>query len=482
MDPNEPLANGERPDSMRAYDKADSTRIGMILGICVSILVAIGALIVTITSFTSSYLAFEANPIVAQIIPLAFNAVVSVCTDVLSYAHSVSLRWALYREGRLDYNSNLRLFTSAKKCKLNKWPTNILSAVMLIISYTAANQTVLIYKDKEYNFHFINFNPVALLMLTVSFLGQILIAFFCMRQAKRQVWTWSSNAPNAALAQLSKGRLTPATRLGSTSSGHGNDDDTVSNRPQKQEPMAGSSTSTKRIAWFLAVMLGVCIAFAGLIAGLTAANHQADEMSFFVNPTTNRTSNEIQFHGVVEIDVLPKSPNVSFILLGFIMFIWGTAFQTIVTLTLHCIELIVNTSRDEAQWRAASGSKGARLSVNPIISAISSWQWWVLFTLKPLVQWLFGTASMSLGQQGVGDPIVWFNCVPLFVLSVVVAVLLGFVLLLVYSKPKGRQPAVYGHLQTMVDLVDDWGTEKNEKLFWNTKKGKVGVKTENSLG
>ena len=44
---------------------------------------------------------------------LLFTLTISICTECLGCIHSTSLRWALAKEGRLEFNSNLRLFSSA---------------------------------------------------------------------------------------------------------------------------------------------------------------------------------------------------------------------------------------------------------------------------------------------------------------------------------------------------------------------------------
>lgn len=56
-----------------------------------------------------------------ELLPLALNILVTVINETLGYVHTISLRWALQREGRLAFNSNLRLFTSARTFKANAW-------------------------------------------------------------------------------------------------------------------------------------------------------------------------------------------------------------------------------------------------------------------------------------------------------------------------------------------------------------------------
>jgi hypothetical protein len=55
---------------------------------------------------------------------------------------------------------------------------------------------------------------------------------------------------------------------------------------------------------------------------------------------------------------------------------------------------------------------------------------------------------------------------------------LSFLLLAIFGtciaglRPKGPQPVVYGHIQTMINLVDEWQDWKksgNDKLYWGHK-------------
>lgn len=44
-----------------------------------------------------------------------------------------------------------------------------------------------------------------------------------------------------------------------------------------------------------------------------------------------------------------------------------------------------------------------------------------------------------------------------------------FTTLLVQHKPKGPQPATYGHLQTLCDLIDAWPERVEQTFFWGDK-------------
>ena len=155
----------ERP----AHDVADWTRKGIYISIGISLVVALAAIGLSVATFAGEFsdTGLAANSIVGEMLPLAFNIVVAVLTDILSFAHSVSLRWALYKEDRLHYNSNLRLFTSTKQCASNRWPANLLSATFLITSYTAANAALFVYKRGSGK-RYISLNAVAFVRLVVS--------------------------------------------------------------------------------------------------------------------------------------------------------------------------------------------------------------------------------------------------------------------------------------------------------------------------
>ncbi|KAJ5232558.1 hypothetical protein N7468_005514 [Penicillium chermesinum] len=40
---------------------------------------------------------------------------------------------------------------------------------------------------------------------------------------------------------------------------------------------------------------------------------------------------------------------------------------------------------------------------------------------------------------------------------------------LALKRPRGCQPATLGHLQTIVDLIDDWATDQSGRMWWGDK-------------
>ncbi len=87
----------------------------------------------------------------------------------------------------------------------------------------------------------------------------------------------------------------------------------------------------------------------------------------------------------------------------------------------------------------------------------------VLLILKPALHWLLGLAVQVYYTIGA------IMFIPqIFYLDVGLVLLASFVTACTFWCPKGPQPATYGHLQTLVDLIDEW-PEGGEKMFWGRK-------------
>ena len=152
--------------------------------------------------------------------------------------------------------------------------------------------------------------------------------------------------------------------------------------------------------------------------------------------------------------------------LDLLALLFTIAFQSYLTIGLHCAELIVNASRDEGAWRGASRlhGKGAQLTSNAIETACTSWKTIVLSTLKASVHWIFGRGLRGGGTAG----IIEFWVGPLWILSAFTFLLAVFGTCLALQKPHGPQPATYGHLRSLAELIDDWAKE-GKNLYWGDK-------------
>ena len=147
-----------------------------------------------------------------------------------------------------------------------------------------------------------------------------------------------------------------------------------------------------------------------------------------------------------------------------VVFVVVMAFQSVLTIGLHCAELIVTASRDEDLWRRASGSNGYK-EVGALRTVLGSWKSIVLLVLKPVVHWLFGLAMTFYIGWGIffRPPQILYLCLTVLIVAI-------FATYLCLHRPEGPQPATFGHVQTLLDLADEW----SEHLFWGQKGEPVG--------
>ncbi|PHH85062.1 hypothetical protein CDD83_971 [Cordyceps sp. RAO-2017] len=59
----------------------------------------------------------------------------------------------------------------------------------------------------------------------------------------------------------------------------------------------------------------------------------------------------------------------------------------------------------------------------------------------------------------------------LFLYAILAILLAAFATFLAQRRPRGHQPATFGHLQVLADLVDDWGTDEKGRMWWGDKTG-----------
>ena len=145
-----------------------------------------------------------------------------------------------------------------------------------------------------------------------------------------------------------------------------------------------------------------------------------------------------------------------------------------ITLCLHSLELVVNLLRDEHCWRMATSSKGCTLKkCDSISAAFTNWRSIALFIFKSIIHWLFGLTAIAYQPTSTDDaissaPNVLLSWRPWqsVVLAGVVNLCIVFFLYAGGYQPKGPQPAAYGHLQILANLVDNW----YPTLYWGHKR------------
>lgn len=381
---------------------------------------------------------FFTSTVNQELVKLAVNVCISLCTDCLGYIHSVSTRWALWREGLLDFNSNPRFLVSTRACSSSRWSTNIVSAFLLMLCYASSGQLFLSATTAEQEGFVLN--GVAISTLGVGILGQALISTLCFWNCRELIPTWSSNPLNAVLVCLHQGlrRMEGRCML----SVHQAEPTAFPARPLAHQASARralpSITHIIRFLWayFISVIIWAIV---------IRSNPSVRQQKF----------RRLPIYGTA----------VPILQLNLCALLITVSLQLFLTLSLHFAEFLVNLSRDEQIWRLATKKKGAKFSYGPLGSfkaAIGSWQNIILFILKAVAYWLFGLALSSDGR------LVYMDWEGILVLLVAVAVTAVFASLLAWNNPSGPQPAAFGHVQTLANLIDEWHDEK-EGIWWGEK-------------
>ena len=401
-----------------------------------------------------------------ELIVLAQNILITLCNESIGYVHSVSLRWALQQSGKLNFNSNLRLFPASLGFGPNAWYSNLIMTCAIVASYGASSLTLLPISSGSCN---------AFTVLGKSF---VILGFALGAQAGIATWaltyqyqwpTWSSDAIDVAAACTQDrvhglirrpGRAIQAVDLTS--------DISSPTEPRLRQISAfNSNRQVRHVTYLLWIGVGLCcVWWITLVIYISQSQYSqvlriASYWSLVPNigygvtvgiPLVTGGSGEDYNYGT---DLWPGDFAWIFVLC--------CAMQLVVTVALHMAELHINCSRDESTWRQASKSKGLRRTSNALLAFLMSYQAVALFCLKPFAHWIYSLTYMIDVYSG------FFIYTPQVVyLTIVILALATFSSTLVFWRYKGPQPATFGHLQTLVDLIDKWPA-KYDSLFWGDK-------------
>ncbi|KAF4627697.1 hypothetical protein G7Y89_g10458 [Cudoniella acicularis] len=417
--------------------------------------------------------------------PLLANLGVALSTECMGYIHSVSLRWALWREDRLFFNSNLRLFTSTRRFSPHRWYINLLLFGFLVVSYSASAQifplgvyasqkdiegrrSIIYYFGGEWG---LAVNGIAVAGLAIGIIGQALISTWCVTTSKSKIPTWSSHPGNTALTCLHlSSRKQPQYPANGTcpASAHFSGSNLL-----ESSPLADRSSQVKALqrTWpvlsYLWMLSSAAVAWAITVLVLTFQHGHSTLLAFFVNPLRG----EVQTADVAFL----LGPNS---MPYFTSFFIASGLQVFFTVGLHSAELAVNTSRDgisrdknpfigSSIAAKTIKSKTAPLTkmLGSIQAAITSWHTVTLFVLKPVVYWLFGLSVALFAQNAYNDhdgppfhegAMILMQSLPLFALSAACLLLASFITFLGRNRATGPQPAGSGHLQSIIaELLRD---------------------------
>ncbi|KAL8849558.1 MAG: hypothetical protein Q9221_005492 [Calogaya cf. arnoldii] len=286
-------------------------------------------------------------------------------------------------------------------------------------------------------------NGIAISALGLGLLGQAMISTVSMWRSQTLIPSWSSNALNTTLVCLQHGTRPVASRC--MLSVHQLDSPSLPSKPLTHQASAQRAMSSIRhFVRFLWAFVALIIVWA-----LTVRFNP-----YFRTPDKT-SSHSLHLYG----------QSVPVLQLNLCALLITTSLQLLLTLSLHLTELLVNISRDEQVWRLATSKRGTQISsgmLGSLQSAVCSWQTDLLFVLKSLAYWLFSLAIHSKGEG------VYMNWVGILVLMVGMIVVACFGTFLAWTQPSGPQPAAFGHIQTLANLIDEWH-EDGEKMWWGDK-------------
>ena len=409
-----------------------------------------------------------------HLIPLAMNVLVTICTDSLGFIQTASLRWSLQQDGLLDFNSNLRLLTATKRNPAHRWYVNLISAFFTSSAYAA---TPLLsswgsFRDGEFGV-IGNGKPywipqgIIFIYLGLAIMGQATLATWCLLLNLKSIPTWSSNPINTTLACLKGDRKRQSERC--MMSVHCCNQSATTKYPQLQQASASKANqSVARIVRWLWTLTAIAL-FWGIAMVIGVA---------FVNDHTKSHLADLGYgdygdasvrHGVAYLwrghglsfglDP-PVFPNFRDNARNTLHICILMLVQSPLVFGLHCLEILVNVSRDEALWRRATSKHGVKHEYNSISAALRSPQTILLFAGKAAAHWTIGQ-SFNISESH----FITVRTAPVFVLTALLALLAQFGTWLANDRPRGPQPAAYGHLQTLADLIDDWRGTK----YWGDK-------------
>ncbi|OAP62170.1 hypothetical protein AYL99_04373 [Fonsecaea erecta] len=396
-----------------------------------------------------------------EAITVSFNIAITLLNEIYGYIHGISLRWALQREGRLTFNSNLRLLTSSRTSRPNKWYTNLFMLCCIIGSYSSSSLVFLKDGSYEYDEETDDSPPThvcgaAIISLAMCLLGQGIVAWWSLLN-KLHVPTWSADPLDTVAACIQEGYLHQVSGRCMQSVHDAAAPSTPTLPRHKQRPAYAAHPEVRKVIWALWATVVLAILWAIIIWAIIkdgSVNGISDggNWSLFSNDDTPF----LNMGWDVDSETLPA-----------VCYIWAFFFisglQAVITLALHCVELRVNCITDEATWRLASSQGGLKRDRNILIKMGTSWPSITLLCFKPLVHWLYGLSITITFNAGVT-----MRPPQIFYLSASALLLALFATTIVRMSPKGPQPATFGHLQTLANLIDEWPAE-GKRLFWGHK-------------
>ncbi|EJD06636.1 uncharacterized protein FOMMEDRAFT_144598 [Fomitiporia mediterranea MF3/22] len=452
------------------YDPGQDTRKRIQIGLIISVLfgftcLTLGTLMkshalpLSGSRYSGGNLRLMLNPsYIRELLLLLLNVtMVKISVWSSGTAHATALKWTLAigvkehdrhtHKRRLEFNSNLRFFQSSYKWwTANGLPANIIMALCLTISYAASSMVLLGMQDETVPYNAV-LSFVALYVLGFAILVQSAIAFCAMRTT--EIPTWSQSPFDVAAALIEKGELTR--RPGRCMHGLADIHYEGPKHPEKlQEAVWVSHPQFRQFTMYTWILVAALYYWTFIMWGMmdsgTNGAHQGSSWDLIpLSPSNNS-------------DPKGEAPTIGML--------WGlgilVGFQGgLITTMLQCSESIAAAVSDEHLWREAGTEHGTDPSPGPFKRMFISGHTTAIHISDPVLHWLFGLAVGVNADAG-------FQIRPVQLLYVALVATAGTVSLTLAgkSRPRTMQPSAYGHLQTMVDLIDEWYPKR---MYWGHK-------------
>lgn len=456
------------------FDKGNITRFLCWAGLLLSTIVGIEFLVVGFRiPAPEDQISYHGR--IKALIPLVINIIITLCTESLGLIHATSLKWALFHEGRLDFNANLRLFTATRRSWANSRTINVLYLFALALCYAASSSFLTVFPVRgfdSYGGHSATaISKGASLCLGTSLLLICLICFWSIMTTR--FLTWNSNPLTVLAAAQKSGRFVRRLRRCMLSV-HQNAMDSEPAKPMRIQRSAYTAHhQVFRVLWALNITtIGLIVwTIAIIMVNLRLGGYHYTAVSsphadWSIVPKLSGEEYILNNDGTGTSDGGTPSVTVNLFyaeypeLVIFQQILFALLIQSFLTIGTHCAELQINIARDESTWRTITSAKGLEARRSGLSLVLASWQSMILLIFKPLIHWVYGLA-MFTSFVGI------YMLVPqILYLTILWSIFVAYVFYVSLRKPKGPLPATYGHLQTLADLVDEW----SPKMYWGHKR------------
>lgn len=468
------------------YDRGRGMQIVCIVGSFMGAIFALGFLIAGIYVLTTSQPQQTLSYDVSE--PAYWAISYSVHLTFLCSAYSarairdVSLRWGLSKDGRLGCNTHIAPFASSTRSKVHKWYMGIVFNISLSLA-SACTLTSFrlpsLKPDGKVRYAGLN----GMVMVLCGLAAGITVIITSWTLATTMIPTWSSNPLNTASAAVQKGLVTPRPNrcMLSVQQQHEADERTPDMStyvyPRDTQPSLVQAYRSTRYLLMASWALPMA-AIIGAVTVLVLCSQGFMSYAAIGQGLTFSWEKNTRPRNFAQLVVLPKADGSSpykFSSRAVCGVLFLASLHLIQTLSLDCAEGVLHRWTDELTWRRAYAedaqfSSGALLSQRFLAATILS-PYKILFLMnRATLHWALGQCVLVTSRPRRNDLAqMEFYYVRLGVYALLACSICGFVTFLATRHPRGPQPATFGHLQTLADVVDDWETDEKNRLWWGDK-------------